>query len=233
MTALRQRLIEDMQLRNFSPHTVGSRRAGMRAVAHFPRHHGRSPEQLSGLLCFTSIVVLASIARACSIDTFDMLAKPSQPLSNHAAPRIRSSTCSPAAVAIFTKASRLKRLILPRRRSEMRGWVTPNSLAACACVIGDREILFFNAIINSECSRMFSASSAVSSMASHTLENFLDFISPTPVSSPGSAVSPNRYSANWSCVHGGLCKIFYFRLKLAVVRTLVFTGQCPVWHAAS
>ena len=34
MTALRQRLIEDMQLRNFSPHTV---EAYVRAVAHFAR----------------------------------------------------------------------------------------------------------------------------------------------------------------------------------------------------
>jgi hypothetical protein len=32
MTALRQRLIEDMQLRNFSPHTI---EAHVRAVAHF------------------------------------------------------------------------------------------------------------------------------------------------------------------------------------------------------
>lgn len=45
MTALRKRLIEDIQLRNFSPHTV---EAYVRAVAHFSRHFGRSPEQLSG-----------------------------------------------------------------------------------------------------------------------------------------------------------------------------------------
>jgi site-specific recombinase XerD len=45
MTALRQRLIEDMRLRNFSPHTV---EAYVRAVAHFAKRHGRSPEELDG-----------------------------------------------------------------------------------------------------------------------------------------------------------------------------------------
>jgi site-specific recombinase XerD len=45
MTALRKRLIEDIELRNFSPHTV---EAYVRAVSHFSRHYGRSPEQLSG-----------------------------------------------------------------------------------------------------------------------------------------------------------------------------------------
>ena len=44
MTPLRQRLIEDIRLRNFSEHTV---EAYVRAVAHFARHYGRSPEQLS------------------------------------------------------------------------------------------------------------------------------------------------------------------------------------------
>ena len=45
MTALRQRLIEDIQLRNFSPHTV---EAYVRAVAHFARHYRRSPDPLTG-----------------------------------------------------------------------------------------------------------------------------------------------------------------------------------------
>ena len=45
MTALRQRLIEDLQLRNFSTHTI---EAYVRAVAKFSKRHGRSPDQLSG-----------------------------------------------------------------------------------------------------------------------------------------------------------------------------------------
>jgi integrase/recombinase XerD len=43
MTPLRQRMLEDMQMRNFSPHTQA---AYSRAVAHFARHFGRSPDQL-------------------------------------------------------------------------------------------------------------------------------------------------------------------------------------------
>lgn len=45
MTPLRQRLTEDMQLRNFSTHTI---EAYVRAVAQFSKRHGRSPDQLTG-----------------------------------------------------------------------------------------------------------------------------------------------------------------------------------------
>ena len=45
MTPLRQRLTEDMQLRNFSPHTI---EAYVRAVAYFSKRFGRSPDELTG-----------------------------------------------------------------------------------------------------------------------------------------------------------------------------------------
>ena len=45
MTLLRRRMIDDMTLRNLSPHTV---QAYVRAVAQFAKHFGRSPELLSG-----------------------------------------------------------------------------------------------------------------------------------------------------------------------------------------
>jgi len=43
MTSLRQRMIEDMQVRNLSPHTE---RAYVETVARFARHFGRSPTVL-------------------------------------------------------------------------------------------------------------------------------------------------------------------------------------------
>lgn len=45
MSALRQRLIEDLQVRNYSPRTV---QAYVAAVAKLARHFGRSPDQLTG-----------------------------------------------------------------------------------------------------------------------------------------------------------------------------------------
>lgn len=45
MTALRQRLMEDMQVRNYSPRTV---EAYVAAVAKLAKHFMRSPDQLSG-----------------------------------------------------------------------------------------------------------------------------------------------------------------------------------------
>jgi len=43
MTALRQRMNEDMKLRNFSPNT---REAYVRAVATFAKHFKKSPQEL-------------------------------------------------------------------------------------------------------------------------------------------------------------------------------------------
>ena len=43
MTALRQRMLEDMRVRNLSPHTQSSY---VLQVSLFARHFGRSPEEL-------------------------------------------------------------------------------------------------------------------------------------------------------------------------------------------
>jgi integrase/recombinase XerD len=44
MSALRQKMIEDMQIRNYSPHTI---EAYVRCVAHFAKHFGKSPDLLT------------------------------------------------------------------------------------------------------------------------------------------------------------------------------------------
>lgn len=44
MTTLRQRMIEDLQIRHYSPHTI---EAYVRGVARFAQHFGKSPEHLT------------------------------------------------------------------------------------------------------------------------------------------------------------------------------------------
>ena len=61
MTPLRQRMIEDLELRNRAPGTVG---AYVRAVAQFAGHFKRSPDQLSGEHARQYLVYLLQKERA-------------------------------------------------------------------------------------------------------------------------------------------------------------------------
>src|SRR5690606_5979328 len=91
------------------------------------------------------------------------------------------------------------RLILPRMRSETRGCVTPNTLAACDWLRPARAICSFSAIMSTERSFMFSAASEVSSMASHTLTNRCLLICPSPSTTRGSVCPPDPDRPWTSC----------------------------------
>ena len=58
-------------------------------------------------------------------------------------------------MSMFTEASMLNRSILPRLRSEMRGWVTPNRRAAWASVMPVRSIWATSSCTSAERIYMF------------------------------------------------------------------------------
>jgi hypothetical protein len=81
-------------------------------------------------------------------------------------------TRHPSAIAMLTRASSEKRETLPRSRSFIRGWVTPQWLAASACVqpcCFTRAAIF---CISSARDLRFAACSGVSAIASQMLAYF-------------------------------------------------------------
>src|SRR3990172_4805827 len=90
---------------------------------------------------------------------------------NYAAFFNRISSRISAAASMLTSVSSENTSILPRIRSEMRGWVTPSVLAASAWVMPLLRIYLVMARISSARAFMLAASPGVSSMASHTLLN--------------------------------------------------------------
>jgi hypothetical protein len=71
MTPLRQRMVEDMRVRNMSPHTIDSY---VRRVRQFAKHFGRSPEKL-GPEHVRSYLVHFMKAASCCMQVLRVLAR--------------------------------------------------------------------------------------------------------------------------------------------------------------
>lgn len=82
-----------------------------------------------------------------------------------------NSTCTrrPSAVAIFTRASSENRDTRPRNKSFMRGWVTPQWVAASACFQFLALMIAAICRISSARAWRLAVCSGVSAIASHTL----------------------------------------------------------------
>jgi len=60
VSTLRQKMTEDLQIRNYSPHTI---EAYIRCVANFAKHFGKSPDLLTPdhVREYLSIVIIPSL----------------------------------------------------------------------------------------------------------------------------------------------------------------------------
>jgi Phage integrase, N-terminal SAM-like domain len=76
MTPLRQRMLEDMQVRNLSPHTQESY---VQRVSQFARHFGKSPERLGSAAIRTSEEGLARRGRDPGAEGATEAARGAQP----------------------------------------------------------------------------------------------------------------------------------------------------------
>ena len=80
MTPLRQRMLEDMQVRNLSAHT---QRAYIENVARFARHFGRSPADLSPDDIRTYLVYLVRERKLAPSSLEIAVVRAPVPLSRH------------------------------------------------------------------------------------------------------------------------------------------------------
>jgi hypothetical protein len=79
-------------------------------------------------------------------------------------------------VAIRTSASSENRDTRPRNRSLIRGWVTPQWVAALVCFQPSALMMAAICCISSARARRLAASSGVSAIASHTLAKVWGFV---------------------------------------------------------